>query len=92
MRIQNIAKRVFFCAEVALFAYIYICGAHGLRALYALEQENNVLQNQIETLTVEIKDISNTITQWDMHPFYKEKIAREQLQMAGKNEDIYYIS
>lgn len=90
--IKKISMRVFFGIEIILFGYIYVFGSHGIRNLLIIEQEKIQLNQEITTLQAEVASLSNTIAQWDSHPFYKEKIAREQLQMACKNEEIYYIS
>lgn len=84
--------RVFFGVEIILFAYLYLFGPHGMRALMNIEQEKNQLNCEVTDLQTQVHSLEATIAQWDVHPFYKEKIAREQLQMAGKNEEIYYVS
>lgn len=91
-KIKKICMRVFFGTEIVLFAYVYLFGSHGMRALMNIEQEKVQLATDISGLQAEVRCLEKTIAQWDAHPFYKEKIAREQLQMAGKNEEIYYVS
>jgi cell division protein FtsB len=75
-----------------LFAYIYLFGPHGMRVLMDIEQEDAQLNSEITQVQMRVNTLQTTITQWNIHPFYKEKIAREQLQMARKNDEIYYIS
>ena len=84
--------RIFLVLEVIVFAGFYVLGPHGLRAQRKLEHENTELKNETELLKQELHSLSNTIAQWHAHPFFKEKIAREQLQMARKGDQIYYVS
>lgn len=90
--IKRIFLRVFFGVELFVFALVYVFGPHGLYALRELENQNNTLQAEAATLKQEVQELEDKIAQWDAHPFYKEKIAREQLQMARKGDKIYYIS
>lgn len=89
--IKKIGLRIFFGAEMVLCAYLYLFGSHGMRALMVLEQEQEQLNQEVAALQADVLSLETTIAQWDAHPFYKEKIAREQLQMAAKNEEIYYV-
>ena len=89
--IKQLCLRVFFGIEIVLFAYMYLFGPHGMRALMNIEQDTVQLNSEVTDLQTQVHSLEFTIAQWDVHPFYKEKIAREQLQMAGKNEEIYYV-
>jgi len=90
--IKRIFLRVFFVLELIVFGFVYACGPHGFYALQELEQQNNQLQTDAAMLKQEVQMLERKIAQWHAHPFYKEKIAREQLQMARKGDKIYYVS
>jgi len=90
--IKKICMRTFFGLEMILFGGIYLFGPHGMRALMSIEQEKEVLVQEIAGLQADVNGLEQSIVLWDAHPLYKEKIAREQLQMACKNDEIYYIS
>lgn len=90
--IKKIGIRIFLSCELLCFAYFYLFGSHGIRTLMAIEQETGLLLADINQAKAAIDELETTITLWDQHPFYKEKIAREQLQLVGKNEEVYYIS
>ena len=44
-----------------------------------------------DQLQQEVKTIQEDIDLWKTDDFYKEKIAREQLQMARKGDKLFYI-
>ena len=90
--IKKISMRIFLSCELLCFAYFYLFGSHGVRTLMAIEQETGLLAADINEMKATMNDLETTIAQWDQHPFYKEKIAREQLQLVGKNEEVYYIA
>jgi len=88
--IKRIALRVFFALEITGFAGSYLFGEHGLPALRALSKEIVELERDISVLSGEINDLDGAIVR-QADPFYKEKIAREQLQMARKGDQIFII-
>ena len=92
---KNIKRRIlrlFFVMEIMVFAGFYILGPHGIRAQKQMIEQNEVLKSETLALETELHVLENSIAQWNAHPFLKEKIAREQLQMARKGDRIYYIS
>ena len=84
--------RIFFGIELLLFSIIYLFGTHGVKALHKLHQENEQLEQEISGLRSQVQTIEHDIEAWNSHLFYKEKVAREQLQMAREDETIYYVS
>lgn len=84
--------RGFFIVEIALFAGVYFFGAHGLHNVWRLQHENAQAEREIATMQAEVQDLETRVFAWNNHPFYKEKLAREQLQMARPGEIVYYIS
>ena len=83
--------RLFFVAEIIIFGYFYYFGAQGIRAVQELNVENEQISKKITVLNEEISSIKEQIVAWNEDPFHKEKIAREQLQMAAEGEEIYVI-
>jgi len=84
--------RIVFSLELLMFAGIYMMGPHGRQALQKIEQENMRLGDDIALLQHDVHELEFSIAQWHESSFYKEKIAREQLQMARAGDQIYYIS
>jgi cell division protein FtsB len=89
--IKRIILRIFFGVEIIIFACLYICGPHSIQALMKLHNENDQLKMEIDQTQQELLELEQKIVQWNTYPLYKEKIAREQLQMACKGEEIYYL-
>lgn len=84
--------RMFFGVELLFFAGVYTYGPHGLNVWHTLQQENGQITNQINALKADVALLEHDIVAYNKHPFYKEKIAREQLQMARKGDTIYYTN
>jgi cell division protein FtsB len=78
--------------ELCAFGIIYTFGPQGYQKLMMLQKESGIIKNEIASLHSEVNQLEVTIAQWHAEPFFKEQIAREQLQMARKNETIYYLS
>lgn len=76
--------------QIILLAYIYKEGKNGLHAMYALQQETEQAALRVTQAEQEIDTIKQDILAWNMHPFYKEKIAREHLHMARQGDIVYY--
>lgn len=92
MHYKQYVARVFFTAEIFIFAGIYFFGAQGLHAVWQLQHENSKAQQTVSVLQEEVTHLEHELHAWQHHPFYKEKLAREQLQMARPGEQIYYLS
>ncbi len=91
MPIKRMLLRFFLVFEVFLFGYIYLFGKNGLQELYGLESETIQLDQEVQQLIQDVNGLEAEIVAWEENDFCKEKIAREQLQMARKNDEIYYI-
>lgn len=90
--LKRIVFRIFFVSELVFFIGIYIFGPSGIKSLLQVQNENEHLKTEIVALQQEVTGLERNIAQWHTRPFYKEKIAREQLQMACKDEEIYIVS
>ena len=84
--------RLFFVAEVCVFLYVYTSGSRGVKQLASMRAENEALQQSIASLENDVAALQKKKGLWESNDFYKEKIAREQLQMARKDDTIYYLS
>ena len=92
--IKKLKKYIFYSllmTEFLIFSYNYIFGKNGLYFLINLKKENKKDKNQIILIKDDILQLKRQIQDWDQDSFYKEKIAREKLQMSRGNEQIYYI-
>jgi cell division protein FtsB len=84
-------SRIFLLSELLIFGSIYFWGVDGRPKVYKLCVENSILEKEIKVLNKEIEEIENEKLAWNTDPFYKEKVAREQLQMARKDDEIFFI-
>lgn len=91
-QLKKYIMRVVLCFESLFFVWALVYGPHGITALTAMQEENKRLQETTVQLQTEVAALENTIVAWQTDPYYKEQVAREQLQMAGKDETIYYVS
>lgn len=84
-------SRIFLLGEVLIVFGIYFFGVDGLPKLYKLRDENSTLEEEIVALSKEIAGLDNEMIAWNTDPFYKERVAREQLQMAREQDEIFFI-
>jgi cell division protein FtsB len=89
---KYVSIRVLFALQLIICAWVYWCGTHGLHALLELRQECAQLKGKITDTQQQIVSAQEEIIAWNAHPFYKEKMARERLNMARKGEIIYRMS
>lgn len=87
-----VAFRIFFVLEVLAFVAIYVNGSHGLRVVHMLESENVRIEQENVLLVQAVVDQEQQLAQWAGKDFLKERFAREQLQMARKGDEIYYLT
>lgn len=91
-KVKKTFLRAFFTIEAIVFIGTYFFGAQGIKAqhrLLALEQQ---LDDEIVSLQKDIQHLEKHMVAWKTDNFYKEKVARERLHMARKDEVVYYIS
>lgn len=78
--------------EVALFAVFYVRGPQGLQALHGMHTEEVTMRENVDQLRTQVATLKQEIENWQKHPFHKEKIAREQLQMARPDDEVFYLT
>lgn len=83
--------RICLLAEIVIFFSFYTLGNNGICHFRKLKYEIEKSQHDIMVLKTDIQDLQTTIVVQSEHPFFKEKIAREQLQMGRANEEIYLL-
>jgi cell division protein FtsB len=92
---MSIAKRyiirIVLGIEIIVFLSIYLFGPQGIWTFQKLAEENKVVEHAIQGVKAEIAGLDKQITACKSDAFYKERIAREQLQMARKDDVIYYL-
>ena len=91
LMIKRILLPLLLVIEGSVFAYVYLHGNNGVYALQRLCNENRGIEQKIDQLSHQVAQLEHEITEWETNDFYKEKVAREQLQMSRKDDEIYYI-
>lgn len=87
-----IFSRSAFACEIIIFAAIYMCGTDNFAQLKELKRACKDLNQVIAEKKSAVTKLEQRIIAWNVHPFYKEKMAREQLQMGHDDELIYFMS
>ena len=90
-RLKKLFMKVLLLTEMAAFAHMYFFGANGIAVLQSQKNVVVDLKNNIHHLDAEVAQLEKEIYAWQTDDFYKEKIAREQLQMARKGDELFYI-
>lgn len=83
------ALRIFFAGEIFLFGWFYYFGPHGMQAVARIRAENSVIEKKLVLMEREVKELEGEVVAWQTNDFLKEKVAREQLQLARAGEEIY---
>jgi len=91
LMIKRMLLQLLLVIEGCIFVYVYLHGNNGVYALQCLCNENKEFEQKIDQLSHQVVQLEHEITEWKTDDFYKEKIAREQLQMSRKDDEIYYI-
>jgi cell division protein FtsB len=83
--------RFFFGAEIVVFIGIYLLSPHGIKKLFAFKKEVALSGLELSRLKDQVDELQKKVKEWKEDPFYKEKVAREQLYMARQKEEVYFI-
>jgi len=89
--VKRTVLRIFFCIELIAFVGIYFCGAQGMQALWQLDKETQAMVVEVTTLKKEVDELDYQILAFNSYDFYKEQVAREQLQMARADDEVYFV-
>jgi cell division protein FtsB len=88
---KKLVGHTLFYLILALFGLLSIFGHSGLLKLFALSRANNKLRTHICEAQQKNKELEQEIQRWQRYPFYKEQMAREQLQLAYPDDIIFYF-
>lgn len=81
----------FLALEICVFCFYYGWGDHGFKAVLRLKHENAATVAKIDRLHTEVDALNVRISDLKAYPWYKEKIAREELQLAYPDEEIILL-
>jgi len=88
---KQLTLRVFFTCQIIAFAINYVAGSRGLQYIWTIADANKTLRQNIAQEKREVQELDAKIAAWKSDPFYHEKMAREELQLAKKGEEIYIL-
>ena len=89
--VKKRALRVFLAMEIASVGCYYLFGTFGLQALKRATRQNDELLQDLKLIEHEVTTLATELDERSNNPFYKESIARKELQMAYENEIIYLL-
>ncbi len=89
--LKQTAFRFMLGVELVLVSFYYLCGSGGIVALRYANTINTDLIYDITFLETTITQLNKELDERKQNPFYRESIARKELQMAYKNETVYLL-
>lgn len=89
---KKIVVQLVLSVELFTWSIWYYYGQKGVGAISEMKHNNVLCENRLKELKAKIAAYEYEIDQWNLSTFYKEKIAREQLQMARHNDVIFYLT
>lgn len=92
LSIKQLLLRLFWTIELVGFIGIHFLGPYGVQAHNIEINKINILSKEIDKLSTYVYTLEREIADCESSNFYKEKIAREELQMAYPEETIYYVT
>lgn len=88
---KKVVSRFIFMCALSLSLYLYLMGSGGIMQIGALAQENKTLEMEIAKIEHACADLEKQINDWQNDSYYLEQYAREHLQMARADEEIFFI-
>tara|TARA_B100000953_G_C17724671_1_gene326742 strand:+ start:123 stop:440 length:318 start_codon:yes stop_codon:yes gene_type:complete len=91
-RTKKIKIRLYILGIVAVFSFItLIFSDFGLKELFYLKQQKELLNNKIQTLYEQQISLQNEINNLSNDTDYVEKIAREKFLMVKPGEKVFRV-
>ncbi len=81
-----------FTLELVCFVGLFMFGPNGVAKISTMQQQNKQIEQEINEYKIELTQLEKQIDDWYQNSFLKEKIAREELQMARDGDEIYLVS
>ena len=91
---KEVSKTVFQMIigfELVLVTFFYLFGKNGLQAMRFADKINAQLIEEIKLLELDVTGLTRELEERQANPFYKESVARKELQMAYKDETVYLL-
>ena len=88
---KKLIGRLFLYGVLVMFVVTFIFGRRGVGVIFALKRSNNQSQINLDVIKAKNKQLEREINSWERYSFYKEQMAREQLQLSYPGDIIYYV-
>jgi cell division protein FtsB len=82
--------RVLLMVQTTVLIYLFFCGPRGWRDVGQLQSIISDAQKRLEEKKQVVTQLEKEETSWQDDSFNKEKVAREQLQMARATDTVFY--
>lgn len=82
--------RTILIIQAGVFIYLFWYGPRGWREISALQATVAVAQHQVDAHKAVIVQLETEEASWHTDSFNKERIAREELQMARAGDVVFY--
>ncbi len=92
MKLPKKTGRWIVVAVLGVLLYFSLTGDEGLINLYNSHRKTEKMKHEIQELNASIDSLRNTIEMLKNDTAYIERIAREKLGMARKDEKVYKFS
>ena len=86
-QLKKIIVKLAFIIEVAFCGFFF---SKNFMQIYSMKNVNLALQKEVKKLNFDVDNLQGKVDEWNADDFYKEQQAREHLQLARSNEEIYY--
>ena len=91
-RYAHIVIGFLFVVEVGAFGFAYLFGPYSVSRIRTLEREHEKIEQANQRMITEVANLEHEIVAWQEDDFFREKIAREQLQMVHDGDEVYYLT
>lgn len=82
--------RTVLCLYLCTLTYLFFYGPRGWRDVHALQMQIDAAREACAEKKALVVQLSAEEHEWHNNSFLKEKVAREELQMARAGDTVYY--
>lgn len=76
--------------QTVLLTYLFFCGPRGWRDIAIIQQSIDTVQQKVNEKKQLVAQLQEEELSWQRDSFNKERMAREQLQMARATDTVFY--
>lgn len=89
--VQRSILRMVIGLELIVATFFYVCGKGGMQAIRAADAIHAELLKEIGQLETDVAALERELDERLHNPYYKESVARKELQMAYQDETVYVL-